>query len=128
MSHRRAVRLLQAAALALLLVGSVYGAVASETRQRTDQWAGPQPGTVVSGNCHRRYRVFPSLEPRPPDFIRFRGTTYRRGAEEARTPNNLRPTGYTHRGWRLLRAGRRFYLQPVGEAGALLPYLPRECP
>lgn len=125
------VRVLLLVAAAILLAGSAYGVLASQSRQRTNEWSRSRGGFVVSGSCSRGYRLLPSLDPIPPDFVRLGKRTYTRGPEELLLPSRARKTRYSYRGWRMLRAGDRLYLERTDEqppTGLGLPYHRGECP
>ena len=118
-------RALLALAAVLLLAGTAYGALASETRERTETWNGRRG--VESGYCSRAYSLLPARSPRPPDFIRLGGRTYARGEREVRRPRGLRDTGAWRNSWRLKRGGRLVYLETAGRS-TVLPYRQGECP
>ena len=121
-------RVLLAAAVAILVGGSVYGTLAYDPLDHADRWLGPREGAVRSGACSRKLRLLPTLEPRPPDFILYDEQTYVRDGEYIRTPSGLRDTRYRYRNWRLLRTRDRLYLERIGEEGTVLPYARGECP
>ena len=125
MSRPSVTRALLALAAVLLLAGTAYGALAPETRERTEAWNGRRG--VESGYCSREYALLPARSPRPPDFIRFGDRTYVRGEEEVRRPPGLQDTDAWRGSWRLKRAGRLVYLETAGRP-TVLPYSRGECP
>jgi hypothetical protein len=122
----RAARILLALSVLLLLAGSAYGALASETPDRTDRWNGPSRPVVVSGYCRRAFAPLPTRSPRPPDFIRFDGRTFVRDGEEVGLPGGLLDTRFWLGAWRLKRGRGRVWLETVGR-GTVLPYKRGEC-
>ena len=123
----RAARLMLAAAAGLLLAGSAYGVLASETPERADRWNPDVLRPVESGYYARDYRLLPSLDPRPPDFIRYNGRTYIRAGRAIRPPRGLVATRYWRHSWVLYRRGARLYILAQGQR-AVLPYRRGACP
>lgn len=126
--NERIVRALLALAALLLVAGAVYGVLASQTRQRTEQWDGPRLGFVQAGSCRRRYEVLPRFAPRPPDYLQVGTRTYVRGAGPVQLPADAKRTGYSHRGWRQLRAGGILYIQRTIGDGEVWRYTLGQCP
>lgn len=116
-----------AAAAGLLLAGSAYGVLASETPERVDRWNPDVLRPVESGYCARDYRLLPSLDPRPPDFIRYNGRTYIRAGRAIRPPRGLAATRYWRHSWVLHRKGARLFLLAAGDPMAI-PYKRGTCP
>ncbi len=116
-----------ALAVLLLLLGSAYGVVASETPERVDRWNGPGRPAVVSGYCSREYRLLPTRSSRPPDFIRFGERTYIRAGTEVKRPRGVQDTNHWRGAWRLGRSRDRLFLETVGKS-TWLPYERGECP
>jgi hypothetical protein len=116
-----------AAAAGLLLAGSAYGVLASETPERVDRWNPDVLRPVESGFCARDYRLLPSLDPRPPHFIRIDGRTYIRAGRAIRPPRGLVATGYRRQSWVLHRKGAGLFLVAADEPTAI-PYKRGACP
>lgn len=121
-------------AVAVLVLGAIYGFVTYDPEAWTDEWYGHGNIRVVSGACSRDLSWLPTLSVDPPEFIEYDGKTYVRRQGTKPAPEGMRFTSYTRRNWHLMKAGDMLYIQPVAKVNGenvplpdVIQYAPGSC-